>query len=204
MSKKIIAGALGVSMVVGSFAMLAVPAFAATTAWHQVTVTPASELELSGATSANYTLRPSVTAIDSNAAVIEVTANGAWKLQWMAVTGAYGTASTTGSGAGATYLGPTGFDTSTTGVYVYSGANSAASAGSNNWSAVVAGDAADILNGDVTLAWTALTGAAFSNIVTGTAVTASDVTITYSAGTDGTITADETNYGTIYYSLSTN
>jgi hypothetical protein len=197
MSKKIIAGALGVATVVGSFAILAVPTFAATTAWHQVTVSPGTELILGGDTSTEITLAPTITSVDSDAAgAMTVKSTQPWKVQWQAVTGEYGDAETTA--AAGTNLGTTGFAGS--GGYAYAGSQTAASIGVNEWGAVLAVGGS---GGSLTTTPTPTLTTSLSDAVTGTATSSATVTATYSAGTSGSLGTTE-YYGTIYYVLSAN
>ncbi|MCL1839726.1 hypothetical protein FWF89_01850 [Candidatus Saccharibacteria bacterium] len=200
MSKKIIAGALGVATIVGSFAILAVPTFAdpgdPAPAWHQVTVTPDEELILGG-TGGNALLTPSLTTNDDwSASTLTVKSTEAWELEWQAVTGAVGAESTTG--ATGTTLGSTGFTTGTSSTgYEYRSTGVATAGTANTWSAALAvtGGSGGSMAGSYALATT------LSTIATGTATSGIVITPTYSASTDGTLGANEF-YGTIYYLLS--
>jgi hypothetical protein len=173
--------------------MLAMPAFAATEAWHQVTVTPGSELILGGAVSDNTVLAPTITANDSQAAgALSIRATAAWKLEWTAVQGSYSPTPVTTPATG-TNLGTTGF--TNTGGYAYVAAG--ATTGSDTWSAsFAAGGTGATLNPSYALAVSA------SNVATGVATSNATITPTYSAGTSGSL-GTTTYYGTIYYALST-
>ncbi len=196
MSKKIIAGALGVATVVGSFAVLGGSGFADTEGWHQVNVAPGTELILEGSVNADVAaLNPTITGIDTKAAsALEIQSSVAWKLQYQAVTGEVGDADT--DGAEGTNLGTAGF--AATGGYAYAGANTVASAGSNNWGVQFAGGGTG-----ATVAPAALSGAALANVATGVPTVSATVTATYTAGTDGSL-GQTAHYGTIYYSLTAN
>jgi len=194
MTKQIIAGALSVAIGVSSFALLVVPTFAATTAWHQVTVTPDQELILGGSNSAEITLTPTITTPDSEAAgALSVKSTSPWKIQWQAVTGEYTDAAT--AAAPGTNLGVAGFAAS--GGYAYAGSQTAASTG-DTWGVVLA-----VGGTGGSLATTPTLGIALSNAATGTATSNATLTPTYSASTTGALGTTE-YYGTIYYVLSTN
>jgi len=192
MSKKIIAGALGVMTIVGSFAILAVPTFAAQTSWHQVTVTPGQELVLGGNTSSNTTLTPTITTPASSAAgAMSVQSTVAWKIQWLAVTGEY-TDAATGAALG-TNLGTSGF--TDTGGYAYAGSQAAATTG-DAWGVVLA-----IAGTGASLATTPTLDIVMSDAATGSATSTATLTPTYSASTTGSL-GNVKHYGTIYYYLS--
>jgi len=191
MSKKIIAGALGVAMAVGSFAVLAVPAFGAFEGWQQVTVTPDTELVLGGSYAPNTVLGPTISANDSEpAGNMTIKSTVAWQLDWQAVTGAVGTASDTG--APGTNLGSTGF--ANAGGYTYNGATAATAGSGNTWGASIASS-----GGTVEVSYGLTTG--LTTIVKGAATSSATVTPTYAASTDGTLST-ATYYGTIYYVLA--
>jgi hypothetical protein len=189
MSKKLIAGSLAVATALGSFAILAAPTFAAQDAWHQVTVTPETELILGGGVSENVELEPTISAIDSAAgAALTVKSSVAWDLDWQAVNGEEGDALKTA--APGTNLGTSGFALS--GGYAYAGSQTTAAIGSNNWGVVLA---STDLAADPTLT------TSLSTIASGSATSSGSVTPTYSAGTDGSL-GQNTYYGTIYYTLA--
>jgi len=193
MSKKIIAGALSVATVVSSCAVLGGMTFAATDAWHQVTVTPGQELILGGSTSSTVPLSPSITSIDSGApTALTVKATQPWKIEWQAVTGDLAAVSTTG--ALGVRLGTSGFTDS--GGYAYAGSQTTATAGADQWGAVLAASGG-------TLATTPTLTTSLSTAMTGTATSSATLTPTYSAGTSGAL-GMTSYYGTIYYVLSAN
>ena len=195
MSKKMIAGALGVATVVGSLAILVVPTFADTTGWHQVTVTPGQELVLGGTTSTEITLAPTISEVKSQAAgAMSVKSTQDWKVQWQAVTGEFGDTETTA--APGVNLGTAGFAAS--GGYAYAGSQTAATAGTDEWGAVISQTGGTLASSPAPTL-----GIALSNIVTGTATSSATVTATYSAGTSGALGTTK-HYGTIYYVLSAN
>ena len=192
MSKKIIAGALSVAVAVSAFAVLAMPAFAATTGWHQVTVTPGQELILGGSVSSNTVLTPTITTNDSGAAgALTVQSTHPWQIQWQAVQGSY-TPTPSATAATGTNLGVAGFTNA--GGYAYAGAT--ATTGTDSWGASIAATGG-------TVAGTYGLTTSLTTIVTGTATSNATVTPTYSAGTSGSL-GTATYYGTIYYSLVTN
>lgn len=189
MSKKIIAGALAVGLTVTAFAILAVPTFAASTSWQQVTVAPGTEFVIGGNTASNTTLSPTISANDSDAAgAMAISATVPWELTWLAVTGTQATTSTTA--ATGTNLGTSGFTNS--GGYAYSGTT--ATVGNNTWGASLAGATGATIAGSYALSTSP------SVVATGNATSTARVTATYSAGTDGSL-GTTTYYGTIYYSL---
>jgi hypothetical protein len=200
---RILTGAASGVAVLGVVAASAVPAFADvdnTTAWHEVNVTTTQELVFTGSQSGQTVLDPSATggADSEPAGPLAVRANVAWKVQWLAVSGALATESTTPAGAGNTFLTTTGFGaTAANASLSYLGTNAVA-AGPNVWSAqlVTTGD-------NQTLAFTALPGDTAATIWSGTATQDASLTPTYSADIDATLT-NATYYGTIYYKLSTN
>lgn len=211
MSKKIIAGALSVATAVSSFAVLGGAVFA-DSGWHQVTVRPEAELQFVGTVEANTTLNPSTTQeFIATPLALQVRANGTWKMQWQAVTGNLAAEST--AAAGGTFLNTSGFtaadpdgtpDSGDEGVFAYGGSNAnVTGAAGNTWSALVA------VSNSAVLDWHALSPTA-SNIATGDVSPTGapeefqTVSVTYSATTDGSVTANETNYGTILYTLSPN
>jgi len=191
MTKQIIAGALSVAIGVSSFALLVVPTFAASTAWHQVTVTPDTELILGGSNSSNTVLGPTITSNDSEAAgALSVKSTVAWQVDWQAVTGAVGATST--SAAPGTNLGASGFAASAG--YSYAGLTAGTAGAGNTWGATIASS-----GGTVEVSYGLTVG--LTTIVTGTATSSATITPTYSASTDGTL-GTSTYYGTIYYVLS--
>jgi hypothetical protein len=209
MSKKIIAGAAAVAVSVGSFAMLSAPIFAAPSpnnvndAWHQVTVTPSTELILGGSAIEDVELNPTITDIDSaSGAELTVKSSIAWDLEWQAVKGEYSDEVITGStdvfdspddlAPGGTNLGTSGFTGS--GGYAYAGAQTEASIGVNNWGVVL--DSTD-LTSDPALS------ISLSPVASGSATSNGSITSTYSAGTNGSL-GQTTYYGTIYFVLSAN
>ena len=193
MTKQIIAGALSVAIGVSSFALLVVPTFAATTSWHQVTVTPGQELILGGNTSSNTTLSPTITTPASDAAgAMSVQSTVAWKIQWQAVQGPYTPTPGTTAAIG-TNLGTAGF--TDTGGYAYAGSQTAATTG-NTWGVVLA-----VANGASLAATPTLDFAALSDAATGSSTVSATLTPTYSASTTGSL-GNTSYYGTIYYVLS--
>lgn len=192
--KKTILGSLGVMAVLGTVAVIGTaPTFAATTGWQEVQVTVNSTVELSGSTSSETSLSPTVSGgvVSDAAGALSIRSNVNWKLQYQAVAGEYTDAGTT-AGAG-TFLDTTGFGTAG---YEYAGADATALATKPSWGATFA-----VGGTGGTKAVTALTTAGLTNVATGVPTAEATVTPTYSAHTDTSI-APGTFYGTIYYSLS--
>ena len=192
MTKKIIAGALAVAMTVGSLALLAIPTFAATTDWHQVSVEPGTELVLGGSTTKEVLLTPTITSPDSDTGgAMSIKSTQPWKVQWQAVTGEFGDTEITA--APGVNLGTAGFAASAG--YAYAGSQTAASTG-DEWGAVIGQTGGTLASSPApTLAPT------ISTIVTGNATSSATVTATYSAATSGALGTTK-YYGTIYYVLS--
>ena len=189
MSKRIIAGALAVGLTVTAFAVLAVPTFAASTSWQQVTVAPGTEFVIGGNTASNTTLAPTISANASQSAgAMAIQATASWELTWLAVTGTEVTKNVTA--ATGTNLGASGFTNS--GGYAYAGLS--ATTGANTWGASLAG-----ANG-ATIETTYSLGTTASVVAKGAPTSTATVTATYSAGTDGSL-GTSTYYGTIYYNL---
>jgi len=196
----ILTGATAGVMALGVVAGVAAPAFAdisGTTSWQEVSVTTAEEMMFTGPDDDEYalTVTPSSPSDYTTGGPLVVHANGAWKIQWQAVTGHFDDTSTTA--AGGTHLTASGFGANVANASVpYKGANTTA-ATANEWSAVLA-----VTGTNANLGFNALSTSA-ATVATGTATEDGTLTPTYSVTANATLTQG-TYYGTIYYKLSGN